>query len=197
MKLYHAKNTRSVKILWLLEELHIDYDIKRCELSRGGGFHSQSVPGGKFPALEDGDIVMNESGAIVEYILDCYGNGALAPDRSSPLWPQFLAWLHYAESTAFPVFQNVAFHTFQLPEEQRAPVVVKTETPWAHDILSHVNKSLTGRDYLLGDQFTAADIQMGFAFFMAKRLGLVTEYSNVTRWLAQLERRPSLQKSLE
>ncbi len=84
MKLYHARNTRSVKIVWLLEELSIDYDLDRCELARGGGFHSQSIPGGKFPAFEDDGIVMNESGAIIEYILDRYGNGALGSTPRRP-----------------------------------------------------------------------------------------------------------------
>lgn len=196
MKLHHAQGTRSVKVLWLLEELDLDYELERHELALGGGFHSQNIPGGKFPAFEDGHVVMNESGAILEYVLERYGKGALAPDRKSPAWPQFLKWLHYAEATAFPVFQNIAFHTFQLSVEKRAPIVVETETPWAHDILNHIDKSLAGRDYLLGDAFGAADIQMGFAVFMAQRLDLLKPHENVQAWLDRLARRPALQTAL-
>lgn len=195
MKLYHAPNTRSLKVLWLLEELGVDYELERCSLSIGGGFHSQPIPGGKFPAFEDGGVVMNESGAIIEYILDRYDNNQLAPSRASSDWPMFLTWLHYAESTAFPVFQNVAFHTVQLAEELRAPIVAKTETPWAHDILNHINSALKGNTYILGRRFTAADIQLGFAVFMAKRLHLIDQHSNVASWVSRLERRPALQRA--
>lgn len=195
MKLYHAPNTRSLKILWLLEELGLDYELDKRELDRGGGFHSQTIPGGKFPAFEDGPVVMNESGAIMEYILDRYDDGSLAPRRTSPEWPAFLTWLHYAESTAFPVFQNVGFHTFLLPEAQRAGVVAETETPWAHDILNHIDGALVGREYLLGDRFGAADIQLGFATFLAKRLNLLEQHPEVASWLSRLEARPALRRA--
>ncbi len=196
LTLYHAPNTRSVKVRWLLEEMGINYRLETRELQLGGGFHSQNVPGGKFPAVTDGDVVMNESAAIMEYILDRYGPAGLAPARDSSGWPLFLQWLHYAESTAFPVFQNIAFHSFQLAESMRAPVVVANETPWAKDILKHIDQQLAAGGYLLGSRFSAADIQLGFAVFMAQRIGLVDGYSHVAAWLQRLQQRPALARAL-
>ncbi len=103
IKLYFAPRTRSVRILWLLEELGLPYELKRIEFERTSNrFFVQKTPTGKLPTLEDGEVLMCESGAIVEYLLERYGEGRLAPAPGAPERARFLQWLHFAESTAFP-----------------------------------------------------------------------------------------------
>jgi glutathione S-transferase len=194
--LFHSPETRSIKVRWLLEELGIEYRLEERKLERGAPMHSQDVPGGKFPAIRDGDVEMIESGAIVEYLLDRYGDGRLSPPRESPQWAKFLQWMYYAEGTAFPPLQNLLAHTSQLPEAQRSPVVVATETPWAHGILRFVDDALEGRSYLLGEEFSAADIMMGFSVFFAQQLDLLSDYENIGPWLARLQKRPALHRAL-
>ena len=103
IKLYFAPRTRSLRILWLLEELGLPYELKRIEFERTSDrFFVQKTPTGKLPTLEDGDVLMCESGAIVQHLLERYGEGRLAPAPGAPERARFLQWLHFAESTAFP-----------------------------------------------------------------------------------------------
>jgi glutathione S-transferase len=112
IKLYFAPRTRSVRILWLLEELDLPYELERVEFQPPATkFFAQSAPLGKLPTIEDGDVVMCESGAIVEYILERYGEGRLAPPVGSRDRPAFLQWLHFSESTAFPPLGIVVWLT--------------------------------------------------------------------------------------
>ena len=195
IKLYHCKGTRSIRIYWLLEELGIPFELCEMQMRITGRTHTQPVPGGKFPAIEDGNVVMSESGAIVEYILDRYGEGRLQPARESAQWGEFLQWLHFAEGTAFPNLQNVAFHSHQLPPDKRVQAVIDLEMPFVEGMLDRVNQALAGRSYLLGAEFSAADIMLGFSLFLAKRLRLLGPYPNIAGWLERLEARPALQKA--
>jgi glutathione S-transferase len=196
MKLYHAPGSRSMRIYWLLEELGIDFELVNCELEDTPGFHDQDVPGGKFPALADGEVVMSESGAIIEYIIDRYDQGRLAPERQTPTWAEFLQWLHYAEGTAFPVLRGVANHTSMFPEHMRSPALLELETLRERAIIERVEVALVGRDYLLGQEFSAADIQLGSTIYMALPLGLIADDSHVKGWLNRLLQRPAAQKVL-
>src|SRR5262245_58438734 len=101
IKLYFAPRTRSVRVRWLLEELGIPHDLERVEFIDPTKPFAQRTPLGKFPVIEDGDVTLCESGAIIEYILERYGNGRLAPAIGSPLRGEFLQWMHFAEGTAF------------------------------------------------------------------------------------------------
>ena len=103
IKLYFAPRTRAVRILWLLEELGLPYELARVDFKpTTDRFFIQDTPTGKLPTIEDDGLVMAESGAIIEYILEKYGEGRLAPPPGSPARPAYLQWFHFAESTAFP-----------------------------------------------------------------------------------------------
>ena len=102
LKVYYAPRTRAVRVIWLLEELGLPYSLARVEfMPTTREFFIQKSPLGKLPKLEDGDVVICESDAIVEYILERHGAGRLAPAIGSPNRPALLQWLHFAESTAF------------------------------------------------------------------------------------------------
>src|SRR5262249_41812120 len=108
--LYYAPRTRAVRIRWLLEELGLPYELRRVPFAAPQNVFTQATPLGKFPVIEDGDVTIGESGAILEYVLERYGDGRLAPAIGSSLRGPFLQWVHFAESTAFPPLGTIVWH---------------------------------------------------------------------------------------
>ncbi len=198
IKLYHAPFTRSIRVLWLLEELGVPYQLERVAFQPPKQPFSQPTPYGKVPAIEDGDVKMIESGAILEYVLERYGRGKLAPATGSPERGPFLQWLHFAESTALPPVGDIVRHTVFKPEAERIPAVVEDARARLDRTLEVVEKALDGRDYLLASGFSAADVMMGVSLFIMRRLkALDPKFTNLEAYLARLESRPALQKALE
>jgi glutathione S-transferase len=108
--LWFAPRTRAVRVRWLLEELGVPYELRRVEFQRPERAFSQHTPLGKLPVIEDDGVVICESGAIVEYVLERYGEGRLAPSIGSSLRGPFLQWMHFAEATAFPPLGVIVWH---------------------------------------------------------------------------------------
>ena len=120
MKLHHAPNTRSVRIVWLLEELGLSYDLELYKLGDPGMRSSEYLkvhPMGRVPVLEDGDTKIFESGAIVQYVLAKYGEGKLSPNPSSPDFGTYLQWLHYAEGMIMPQVNICLLYTSPSPRD--------------------------------------------------------------------------------
>jgi len=197
IKLYHAPLTRSIRILWLLEELGIPYQLERVAFQPPKQPFSQPTPYGKVPAIEDGDLAMCESGAILEYILERYGNGRLAPAPGTPERGSFLQWVHFAEATALPPLGDVVRHTVFKPEAERIQSVVDDARGRATRGFEVVDRALEGRDYLLASGFSAADVMMGVTLLIARRLkSLDAGFKNLSAYLDRLESRPALAKAL-
>ncbi|MGH7897355.1 MAG: glutathione S-transferase family protein, partial [Candidatus Binatia bacterium] len=110
---------------------------------------TQQTPLGKFPTLVDGDVVLGESGAILEYLLERHGKGRLAPAPGAPLRPAFLQWVHFAEATLMPPFGEIVRHTLFKPEPERIPAVVSDARARAAATLAVVEKALAGKQYLV------------------------------------------------
>jgi glutathione S-transferase len=198
IKLWFAPRTRAVRVRWLLEELGLPHELVRVDFNRPSHTFAQSTPLGKLPVIEDDGAVFGESGAIVQYLLERYGNGRLAPAIGSPLRGEFLQWVHFAEATAFPPVGVVVWHTLYEQNADRFPEVIHSARGRALEAFGFVGKRLEGRDYLLGADFSAADVMMGFTLFAARALGVLDDrYANVNRYLARLEQRAAFQKSLE
>ncbi len=196
--LYFAPRTRAVRVRWLLEELGLPYELKRVAFQPPKKVFAQETPLGKFPVIEDGDMVMCESGAIVEYIVERYGNGRLAPPIGSPLRGPYLQWLHFAESTAFPPLGVIVWHMLYRGDAAEIPQVIEGARERAHGGLAFVASALAGKDYLLGNDFTAADVMMGFTLVAARVLGVLDDrYPDLTRYLASLEARPAFRTAAE
>ena len=198
IKLYFAPRTRSVRILWLLEELGLPYELARVEFKpTATRFFIQDTPTGKLPTIEDDGVVMAESGAIIEYLLEKYGTGRLAPPPGSPARAPYLQWFHFAESTAFPPMGIVVWLTTYRDDAVRHPEVVADARARAQSGLDQVERALAGNDYLLGSEFTAADIMMGFTLYAAQILDLLApRHVNIAAYLARLMARPALQKAM-
>jgi glutathione S-transferase len=198
IKLYFAPRTRSVRILWLLEELALPYTLERVDFQPPvSRFFAQRTPTGKLPTIEDGDVVMCESGAIVEYVLERYGRGRLAPPVGSPDRARFLQWIHFAESTAFPPLGVLVWLTRYRKDAASHSALVEDARVRAATGLDFLERELGQNAYLVGDQFTAADVMMGFTLVAARLLGVLGDrHPTLNAYLARLEKRPAFQKAI-
>jgi glutathione S-transferase len=198
MKIHFAPNTRAVRIVWLFEELGLPYELERYKLGDPGmrsAEYRKVHPMGRVPALQDGDVTIFESGAIVEYVLARYGNGRLMPKISSPDFPAYLQWLHYAEGMIMPPVNTIVVETILLPPERRNQGNVDRATKLLGQMLSAVDQHLAGREYLAGE-FSGADIMTGHACTVAARLKAdVSDKPNVAAYIARVNARPALQRA--
>ena len=199
IKLYHSPLSRSVRICWLLEELGIPYELETLELTDPSSRpFSQKTPFGKIPVIEDGDVVMFESGAIVEYILERYGEGRLAPALDSSLRGTFLQWIHFAESTGFTGLGNIIWHTRFKQDVDSVAGALDDYRVWASAALDALERGLAANDYLLGSEFSGADIMVGYTLLVAKSLGVLGEdHPGLDAYLARLTERPAFRKALQ
>jgi glutathione S-transferase len=199
--LYHSPRTRSLRVLWLLEELGLPYELHTLAFtpdSLKGADYLKVNPLGKVPSITDGELTMFESGAIVEYLLERYGNGRLAPKVGTAERGAFLQWVHFAEATCLPPLSDLAQHTIFKPETERIAALVPDAQARIATWLGVLERAAAGKQYLLGDDFTGADVMIGYSLLLTKWFGLLGEppYANLSAYLARLERRPALQKAL-
>ena len=198
MKIHHAPNSRSVRALWLFNELDLPYELEIYPLgdkSMRTPEYLKVHPLGRVPALEDGDLTIFESGAIVQYVLDRYGNGTMVPNSASPDYPTYLQWLHYAEGMIMPQINIIVVETIFLPEERRNQTNVDRATKLLTRMLTAVDMHLQDREFLAGE-FSGADIMTGHACIVSGRLGAdIIDKPNVAAYIDRLEARPALQKA--
>ncbi|MFL2933767.1 MAG: glutathione S-transferase family protein [Thalassobaculaceae bacterium] len=198
MKIHHAPNSRSVRALWLFNELDLPYELEIYPLgdkSMRTPEYLKVHPLGRVPALEDGDLTIFESGAIVQYVLDRYGNGTMVPNSASPDYPTYLQWLHYAEGMIMPQINIIVVETIFLPEERRNQTNVDRATKLLTRMLTAVDMHLQDREFLAGE-FSGADIMTGHACIVSGRLGAdISDKPNVAAYIDRLEARPALQKA--
>ena len=198
MKIHHAPNSRSVRALWLFNELGLPYELEIYPLgdkSMRTPEYLRVHPLGRVPALEDGDLTIFESGAIVQYVLDKYGEGAMVPTAGSTDYPTYLQWLHYAEGMIMPQINIIVVETIFLPEERRNQTNVDRATKLLNRMLTAVDVHLQDRKFLAGG-FSGADIMTGHACIVSGRLGAdISDKPNVAAYIDRLEARPALQKA--
>jgi glutathione S-transferase len=188
--LYHVPLSRSLRVRWLLEELGLPHelvtrsfaDLKRPE-------HLALHPLGKVPVLRDGDLVLHESGAILQHLLERYGAGRLEPKPGTPERALFWQWFHYAEATLTPPLGLIVRHTALLPEAERIPAVVDFARQTAGDVFAVVERALAGQAWLLSE-FGAADVMLGYSVKLASLLRVVGEAQpNLRAYLGRCEER--------
>lgn len=199
MKLYHAPGTRSVRIVWLLEELGLPYEL---ELHKLGDPRMRSPeylkvhPMGRVPALEDGDFTLFESTAIVQYLIAKHSDGRMAPGVASPHFAEYLQWLHYAEGMIMPPVNIIVVETILLPPERMNQVNVDRAKKLLRRMLTAVDAHMEGREFIAGD-FSGADIMTGHACTVAtRRLGTdISDMANVAAYVERLNERPAFKKA--
>ena len=190
--LYNLENSRSQRIAWVLEELGLDYQVqefKRDPVTRLAPQALKDIhPLGKSPLINDNGMIVAESGAIVEHLLNHYGNGHLRPTFNSPAYTEYLQWLHYAEGSAMTAFLLCYFG-----EGEK-----KTFCDKQFDLhINYIENHLNGKKWFLGDEFSAADIMMSFALQFAKLFVQKGQFPNVERFVEQVESHPSYRKACE
>jgi glutathione S-transferase len=200
LKLHFAPNSRAGRIVWLLEELELPYDINKM------AFHPQDLksdehrsrhPLGRVPVLDDGEVRIFESGAIVEYVLARHKNGGLRPAEDSPEFPAYLQWFHYCEGMVMPPVNTIVVQTVLLPEDRRDATALAQAQRLLSKALEPVNEALAGKDYLIGD-FSAADIMLGHACFMSNRLGCVSDdMPHLKAYVERIAARPAFKTAIE
>ena len=199
MKLYYAPNSRAVRVAWVLEELGLSYEIEKFALGerkmREAPYLSKN-PMGRVPTLEDGEITLFESGAIIQYILTKYGNGRFVPDAQSAGFASYLQWFHYAEGMIMPPMNTLVVETILLPPERRTELNVKRSTKLLGQMLTAVNTQLEDKIFLVGTEITAADFMTGHAVIMSHRFGIdMSEMPHLTEYAERLSSRQAFIKA--
>lgn len=209
---HHLNNSRSQRILWLLEELGVPYEIRRYQRDPKTLLAPPELlrvhPLGKSPVITDGDLTVAESGAIVEYLVERYGKGALAPPQGSSQRLRYTYWLHFAEGTAMPPL--VMALVFNRIESAPMPFFVKPVArgiarkvkgdfiaPNLARIVDHMEAELGRSEWFAGDAFSAADVQMSFPVEAAAARAGGAKKPNMQRFLDRIHARPAYQRALE
>lgn len=196
--LWHCKDSRSLRALWTLEELGLDYRLHLLQfpprLTDPG--YSAINPLGTVPYLTDGATRMTESSAIAHYLARRYGEGRLAVAPEEPAYGDWLNWLYHSDATlTFPQTLLLRYGRFE-PKDRRQPQVVEDYTQWFFSRLKLVNARLEEHEYLAADRFTAADIAVGYALYLAETIGLGASLKPQTRaYLDRLTARPAFQRA--
>jgi len=163
IKLYYTPQTRAVRVRWLLEELGLTYEVVNIELFEGEGQtaeYKKIHPLGCVPALEVDGEIMYESGAICDWLTDFYADKNMAPSLNSKLRIKYKQWFYFIVATMEPQAWNIVLHSFILPEKRRVPNIVKISEKRYCETLAVIEKELKGKNFLIGDQFTTADIML-------------------------------------
>jgi glutathione S-transferase len=198
MKLYHCKGARSLRAVWMLEEMGLDYELVVLPFPPRV-FQKEYLginPLGTIPWLEDGDARMSESSGICHYLGETYGPTPLVLKPGEPDYAAYINWMFFSDATAtFP--QTLVLRYTQLePEERRLPQVVEDYRKWFLGRMRFVDAALEGRDYLVAGRFTASDIAVGYAVYLSKRLTIDAELSpRIQDWYARLTARDAFKRA--
>jgi glutathione S-transferase len=210
---HHLNNSRSQRVLWLLEELGLPYEIKHYQRDPKTMLAPDTLRGvhplGKSPVLTDGDVTIAESGAIVEYLIERYGGGRLVPGPGTPERRRYTYWLHFAEGSAMPplllklIFDRIPtmpmpFFVKPVARGISAKVLERMVYPNLKRQLDFMEGELAGSEWFAGTEFSAADIQMSFPLeAAAQRAGLDASRPHLHAFLKRIHARPAYKKALE
>jgi len=198
LTVHHLNNSRSQRILWLLEELEVPYRIEKYQrlspIPLAPPELKQVHPLGKSPIITDEGHTIAESGAIIEYILDRYGEGRMRPERKSNDHIRYLEWMHYAEGSAMLPLLLRLYAGFL--GEGAAPLRPRIDDEIANH-LSYIADAVEGREFIVGNDLTGADIQIAFVLEVADVSGLLKDYPALETWLARLQQRPAYRRAIE
>ncbi len=210
---HHLNNSRSQRVLWLLEEIGVPYEIKRYQRDAQTMLAPPSLrevhPLGKSPVVTDGELTLAESGAVIEYLVERHGGGQFAPAAGTPARLRYTYWLHYAEGSAMPplllklVFDRMESAPMPFFVKPIARAIAKRTKdtfilPQLTRHLDYLESELAKYQWFAGDEFSAADIQMSFPLEVAvKRAGLGPSRPRLADFLGRIHARPAYQRALE
>ena len=193
MRLYWAPQTRSTRAIWMLEEAGLDYDMEvvaiRDENRKDTDDFRKASPMGKVPALVDGDCAMSESAAICLYLADRYAPGKLAPALDAPTRGKFLYWLMYTPAVVEPA----------MSEKFNGVTPNRGRSGWGDfdAMIETWEAALQGRDWIVGDRFTAADVMLGSSAVFMRMFDMLPESNNLNAYADRCLARPANQRAME
>jgi glutathione S-transferase len=199
LTIYHAPRSRSMRVVWLAEELGIPYRLRTLEMFSPAMQAPEYLaihPLGKVPAIDDDGFVLWETTAILAYLIGRHGDGSLLPQRETREGALALQWMEFGENPLTVIFGEVAAHAGPMPEARRIPALVTRGRAIAPSLVAVVERALADKPYILGERFSAADIMLGFGLGIARHLQFVNEAT--PRTLAYCERlaaRPAQQRA--
>ena len=200
LKLFYASQTRAGRPRWLLEEIGAPYELARLDLSKGDHKKPEYLkinPNGTVPALVDGDLALFESAAICQYLADKFPDKRLAPPAGTPARGRYYQWIHYAMCGLEPPLVTMFMHTVMRPEAQRNPALVEEARGQLKPVLGVIEQALAGRTYIVGDEFTTADVMIASTLGWARMMGLIgTDLPNMTAYLDRMMKRPAMQRAI-
>jgi len=196
---YHLESSRSERIVWLMEELGLDYQLEVFPRNPNGGAPDALKaiqPLGRAPVIRDGGEVLAESGAIVDYIVHRYGNGRLTVSPQAAEYAKYIYWLHFAEGSLMSLMVT-ALVLSRIPEAAASPIVSRIGDRMKQT-LQFVDSELGGVSYFAGAEFTVADILMTFPFTTMRRFLPydLAPYPNIVAYLERIEARPAYLKAM-
>lgn len=198
MKLYHCEGARSLRCVWALEEMGLDYELETLPFPPRvfAKSYKEVNPLGTVPTLIDGDVMLTESAGICHYLAEKYGPTPLAVEKGEKDYGCYLNWMYRSDATlTFPL--TIVFrYTALEPEERRLPQAADDYRKWFLGRWSAVEAGLEGRDYLCAGRFTMADICVSFPLYFAQRLGIEEAMTpNVASWWERISSRPAFMKA--
>ena len=196
--IHHLNDSRSQRILWLLEELGQEYNVIRYERDAETRLAPPALlevhPLGKSPVLEEEGLKVHETGAIVEYLVEKYDDGTLAPERGTTLGIRYSEWMHYAEGSAMlPLLLRL--YTGRLGDAA-APLMPRIDGETINHF-SYLSKSLGDNAFFLGDELSASDIMLSFPIEAANMRGGLAQLPNLAEFVKRIQARPAYKKALE
>ena len=205
LTIIHLANSRSDRLIWLFEELGLEYGrdwtietYERDPKTMRSPEEMQALhPYAKAPMLRDGDRVLIESGAIFEYVLGRYGAGGLVPAIDDPDWPDYLQWMHFAEGSAMLPILLDHFQAAGLAGPPGESPLAGMAKSGMEQLYAYVESVLGERTWLAGDRFTAADVMMGWVIEVVETRGEIGPYPAMQRYLAAMKDRPAYQRAKE
>ena len=199
LTLYHSTQSRSVRPRWLLEEIGAPYELVRVNLAAQENKRPEYLrinPNGTVPALVDGDLALFESAAICQYLADRFPERRLAPPVGTPARGLYYQWNHYAMAALEPPIVTLFLHTIGLPEAERNAKLVAEAHARLAPALDVIEHALAGRECILGNDFTAADVMVGSTLGWARAFGMMDDVRpNIAAYVARLSARPAFQRA--
>ena len=210
---HHLENSRSQRVLWLLEELGVDYDVKRYERDKMTSLAPPEMkkihPLGKSPTIEDNGKIIAETGAMIDYLLDYYGDGRLRPATGTDEFERYRYWLHYSEGSAFPPLllkliltrmasAKMPFFVKPIAKKMAQGALDGFVDPQLKLHFDYIEAELGKSEWFAGADFTGADIIMSFPLEAAASRGAVNNKApNIAAFLKRIHTRAAYQKALE
>jgi glutathione S-transferase len=192
LKIFHATGSRSLRVIWMAEEMGIDYELIGETFGRPSEDFLAVNPARGLPAITDGEVAMSESVAILQYLAARYGPTPLAPPPADPTFPAYLQYLVYGEGSLAAFLNPLVGTQFLAPEEERENFTAKLCARIFGGRVRALSGRLAEHKHLAGDAFTAADISVVYALNLGERLGLAGDYpAPVAEYWARMKARPA------